>query len=259
MATNRTYPFPRRWSEMSLDTRLFFAFHFCIILMFAAGGALSVPLEIAIAASLATIVAVVSVAHRLRKGWRWRGAGLKQVLLAAGGLALAGLMFTVVAQFAAINDPRFLPWFIALAGISIFNALISLRLVRPFEADFVADVHADATTDQPQTASPDIVVSSRGTSNRLRNAFAGALTAYGIVSFLVLVWLYIQWVQSAPTQPTQALVYQHNANGSYVYFSAFQVTTCVMMFLTSGPLALAGMLIAPKKNVQNSGGWFAAH
>jgi hypothetical protein len=243
---------------MSFDTRLFFAFHFCIILMFAAGGALSVPLEVAIAASLVTIVLVASVVHRFREGWRWRGAGLKQVLGAAGGAALVGLMFVAVGQFGSFADPHLLPWFIALTGIGVFNALVSLRLVRPSEEEFLADVRGSPATDQKEAARPEIAVSSPSTTNLLRNALTGALTAYGFVSFFVFIWLDIQWVHLAPTQPTQGLVYVHNEHGSYAYFSAFQATTCALMFWTSIPLAFVGMFIAPKKNVQKTVRWFAA-
>ena len=80
MATEETHPFPRRWSEMSFDTKLFFAFHFCIFAMFVVGGALSTSLEVSIALGLAAVAVVASLFYRYREEWRWRGAGLRQVL-----------------------------------------------------------------------------------------------------------------------------------------------------------------------------------
>lgn len=260
MPPEETHPFPRRWSEMSFDTKLFFAFHFCVIVMFALGGALSVPLEVGLAVGLATVALVASMLYRHRKGWRWRGAGLKQVLGAIGGIALVGLMFFAVGQFGAYTDPHLLPWFIAGTGIATFNALVSLRLVRASDAEFLADVRGNPALGLDGETKTQNAAPKPRRENVARNAIAGALTAYGFVSFFIFIWLDIQWVHLAPQQavPAQGLVYMHNEHGSYVYFSAFQATTCALMFWTSIPLAFLGVFIAPKKNVQKAVRWYAA-
>jgi hypothetical protein len=258
MSNEQTYPFPRRWSEMSFDTKLFFAFHVCIMVMFVLGGALTVSLEIAIALGLSTIALIASVLYRYREGWRWRGVGLKQALGAIGGIALVGLMFVAVGQFGSYTNPHILPWFIACVGIGTFNAPASLRLVQPSETEFAANVRGNLALTQTEAAHPAIAEPAPRAVNLQRNTVAGVLAAYGFVSFFVFIWLDFQWVHLAPTQPTQNLVYVHNEHGSYVYFSAFQATTCALMFWTSIPLAFVGMFVAPKKNVQKTVRWYAA-
>ena len=169
-------------------------------------------------------------------------------------------MFVAVGQFGAHTNPRLLPWFIAGTGIATFNALVSLRLVRPSKSEFLADVRSNPTTVENETSNPPSVTPRPTAQNVIRNAIAGALTGYGFISFFVFTWLDIQWVHLAPSQPDPAhgLLYVHNEHGSYVYFSAFQATTCAPMFWTSIPLAFVGMFVAPKKNVQTTARWYAA-
>jgi hypothetical protein len=68
------------------------------------------------------------------------------------------------------------------------------------------------------------------------------------------------WIKLAPTQPNPALglLYTHNEHGAYAYFSAFQATTCGLLFATSIPLAIVGGLIAPKKNITGIAKMFGA-
>lgn len=86
----------------------------------------------------------------------------------------------------------------------------------------------------------------------LRNFVAGFLEGYGLVSFLCLMFLQRHWEILAPKAPNVnlGLIYQNNEHGSYTYFSAFQATTCALMFMTSIPLAMLGIGIAPKKNLK---------
>jgi hypothetical protein len=260
MATEEPHPFPRRWAEMSFDTKLFFAFHCCILLMFMVGGALSTSIELSVALGLASVAVVASLVHRYREAWHWRGAGFRQVLGAIGGIALIGLMFLAVGQFGAYTNPHLLPWFIAGTGIAAFNALVSLRLVRRSQAEFVADVQWNPTVNQQVASSSSSAAPKPTALNVVRNAAAGALTGYGFISFFIFIWLDIQWTHLAPMQPDAAhgLLYVHNEHGSYVYFSAFQATTCALMFWTSIPLAFVGMFVAPKKNVHTTARWYAA-
>ena len=260
MNTEETDRFPRSWSEMSFDAKLFFAFYFCIFVMFVSGGALSASTEVSIALGLATIAIVASLFHRYRKGWRWRGAGLKQALGALGGVALAGLMFVAVGQFGTYADSRLLSWFIAGTGIAGFNALVSLRLVRASEAEFLADARWNTVLNCDNGRNLPSVAPRPRAINVVRNAIAGALTAYGFVSFCIFFWLDERWIHLAPSQavPAQGLIYMHNEHGSYVYFSAFQATACALIFGTSIPLAFIGVLVAPKKNVQKAVRWYAA-
>ena len=96
--------------------------------------------------------------------------------------------------------------------------------------------------------------------NAARNIIAGILAGYGVVSFICFLYLDQTWAYAAPHEPngTLGLLYLHNNHGDYTYFSAFQATTCRLMFATSIPLAFVGVLIAPKKNVAGTVRWYAA-
>src|ERR1700722_11034139 len=91
---------------------------------------------------------------------------------------------------------------------------------------------------------------SRPWLNTARNVIAWLLVGYGFASFFCFIALVLMWSKKAPSQPNEVLglIYRHNEHGSYTYFSAFQATTCWLMFTTSIPLAIAGIFIAPRKN-----------
>jgi hypothetical protein len=82
-----------------------------------------------------------------------------------------------------------------------------------------------------------------------RSVIAGLFVGYGFVSFAYFMVLDQFWVRAAPRQPNPAfgLIFPHNEHGSYTYFSQFQTTTCALMFATSVPLGMLGILLAPKK------------
>lgn len=93
-------------------------------------------------------------------------------------------------------------------------------------------------------------------NNVSRNFTAGFLAAYGLVSFFCFMFLEQKWRDLAPKAPNAVLgfIYQHNNHGSYTYFSAFQTTTCALLFMTSIPVCFAAIDFAPKKNLKFSSG-----
>jgi hypothetical protein len=92
----------------------------------------------------------------------------------------------------------------------------------------------------------------------LKNLMAGFLAAYGIISFFCFIFLERTWTVVAPKAPNvmHGYIYQHNNHGSYTYFSAFQATTCALMFMTSIPLCAIGIAMAPKNNLRFSSSKF---
>lgn len=88
----------------------------------------------------------------------------------------------------------------------------------------------------------------------LKNLIAGFLTAYGNISFFCFIFFERMWTAVTPKAPNVILgyIYLHNNHGSYTYFSAFQATTCALMFMTSIPLCAVAIAIAPKKNLKFS-------
>ncbi len=86
--------------------------------------------------------------------------------------------------------------------------------------------------------------------NAARNLAGGFLAAYGWVSFFCFMVLDLTWTSAAPAEPNPALglIYRNNNHGSYTYLSAFQATTCALMFETSIPLFFVALTILPKRN-----------
>jgi hypothetical protein len=87
-------------------------------------------------------------------------------------------------------------------------------------------------------------------TNITRNAIGTFLFAYGFVAFFCFIYLSQHWNQFAPDAPDPAhgLLYPHNEKGRITYFSAFQGTACSLLFSTSLPLGMIGILICPRKN-----------
>src|SRR5437660_7020173 len=75
------------WKEMSLDFKLMFVYHGCMMVLFIAGQSLSVRQEILITSSLVTVLAVITIRHRRVTSWRWPGVRPRDALFAIGGAA----------------------------------------------------------------------------------------------------------------------------------------------------------------------------
>lgn len=95
-------------------------------------------------------------------------------------------------------------------------------------------------------------------ANSTRNIVAGLLGAYGFISFWCFLFLEQKWAATAPTAPNPSLglIYRHNDHGVYTYFSAFQATTCAVMFMTCIPVFMIAVAVTPKVNVVTKVRWF---
>lgn len=82
------------------------------------------------------------------------------------------------------------------------------------------------------------------------NAISGFMAAYGWVSFFCFFYLVISWAGVAPHEPDPArgLIFPHNEHGSITYFSAFQGTSCALLFGTSPLLFMIAVWLSPKKD-----------
>jgi len=89
-------------------------------------------------------------------------------------------------------------------------------------------------------------------ANIIRNSISGVLAGYGFASFFCFVVLQSRWFELAPRYPNLALglYLQHNEHGGIVYFSAFQSTSCALLFATSVSLGFLSVFIIPKKNLR---------
>lgn len=147
--------YPRQWKDMSLEFKLMFVYHGCMMVLFITAGAFTLRQELTFTVALVFVLTSVSIRNRRSAGWRWQGLRTKNLLAAAGGIALMGLFLYAATPLFPPSNPRFLPWFLAGFGIGTFNVLQALRLVHSSEAAFLADCHEpDAQIEQATQAEP---------------------------------------------------------------------------------------------------------
>jgi hypothetical protein len=121
--------YPRQWKDMSLEFKLMFVYHGCMMALFITGGAFTLRQELTFASVLVFVLTSVSIKHRRSAGWRWQGLQTKNLLIAAGGIALMGVFLYAATPLFPPSNPRALPWYLAGFGIVAFNVLHALRLV----------------------------------------------------------------------------------------------------------------------------------
>jgi hypothetical protein len=133
--------YPRKWKDMSLEFKLGFVYHGCMMFLFVAGGAFSVWQEVSLTIVILAVLASLSVRHRRSAGWRWQGAKPQNWLMAIGVVVLTGVFLYAATPMFPPSNPRFLPWYLAGLGIGMFNILDVLRLANLSEAAFLANCH----------------------------------------------------------------------------------------------------------------------
>jgi hypothetical protein len=171
---------PKQWKDFSLEFKLMFVYHGCMMVLLVTGVAFSSRQEVIFAVVLLSVFLSLSVRHRRSAGWHWQGVKTRNLFIAAAGVILmAGFLYAATPWFPPSN-PRFLPWFLAAFGIGAFNVLQTLRLVYPSEAAFLADCHEPGV----QIEEAPSVKSIESTEPRWHRA---AKSAYRALFFIV--WL----------------------------------------------------------------------
>ena len=96
--------------------------------------------------------------------------------------------------------------------------------------------------------------------NTWLNFVGGFLFGYGFVAFFCFFYIDTHWAHLAPVNadPAHGFIFPHNEHGSITYFSAFQATSCYLLFLTSIPISFLGGFITPKKNIKYMKGRLSA-
>ncbi len=152
-ATSANYP--QKWRDMSLDFRLMFVSHGCMMLLFMAGQALSTTWELSIVTCLAAVLVSISMRHRHEMNWRWRGARAKNVLAALGGAILMAFFLFAGTPLFPPSDRRFLPWYLAGGGIAVFGVLAALKLVVFSKDEFVKECEGPTSLGVPKSATDE--------------------------------------------------------------------------------------------------------
>src|ERR1700682_4195235 len=133
--------YPKQWKYMSLELKLLFVYHGCMMVLFLIGEAFSTRQELAFATVLLFLLISLSIRHRRSTGWRWQGVKPNDLLMAVGGVALIGIFLYVAIPTLSPSNPRCLPWYLAGFGIGMFNVLRTLRLVDSSESAFLGNCH----------------------------------------------------------------------------------------------------------------------
>jgi amino acid transporter len=134
--------YPKKWWEMSLDFKLMFVYHGCMMALFLAGQNLTVRQEVTLTGFLFTVLCAISLRHRRTKNWHRPPLRARDVAGALFATAvIAFFLFSATPLFPPL-DHRALPWYFAGLGIGGFAILQSLRVVEASEADFLSHCRA---------------------------------------------------------------------------------------------------------------------
>jgi hypothetical protein len=141
---------------MSLDYKLMFGSHLAIMIMFMVGSALTLPVEGAIEVALLTSIGLVLAWRRSVDGWRWAGAGPRQLLNALSMAAVVVVFLGSALLASPPNSQQMLPWYLAGGNIGLFLVLMSLRVVRPSRSLYEKDCgEPDGETAPPAEPTTD--------------------------------------------------------------------------------------------------------
>ncbi|MGB7308131.1 MAG: hypothetical protein WBC67_03605 [Candidatus Acidiferrales bacterium] len=177
--------YPRKWGDYSLDFRLMFIYHGCMMVLFVAGQSLSAKSEILIAAFAAAVLVSVSVRHRREMNWHWRGANAKNVLAGLGGMVLTGVFLFAGSPLFPPSDHRFLPWYLAGIGIAVFGVLGALNVVGFSKAEFLKECQQPGTSASSTTAPRIVAPMGTGAAEPSWKRIVRA----AFMVFFFLVWL----------------------------------------------------------------------
>jgi hypothetical protein len=214
--------YPKKWNEMSLEFKLMFVYHGCMMVLFMTGGAFSIRQEIAFTIVLASLLTAISIRHRRSANWRWPGAKPKNVAAAIGGVILMGVFLYAATPLFPPSNPRSLPWYLAGLGIGIFNVLHALRLVQTSEAAFLAECHEPGNQTEPATPAEP---TDRQWHRITRAAYGAAFFAVwlGFLAFFYYSGVAFRDGSPAPTPTKTEPMTQH---GKTVYITPAQKGLC---------------------------------
>lgn len=146
------------FAEMSLDARLAYGFHLCMVLLFFGGGTLlaetmqpqrAVGIEIAIAIVLACLLIGVSVMNRRVYGWRWPGARMTDAISAVAlSMLMAAFLFAVTPLFPP-TTPTALPWYLGGLAFALWSMLQALHVVAYDQTAFEAACRGERAQPPP--------------------------------------------------------------------------------------------------------------
>ncbi|WP_444915939.1 hypothetical protein [Microbulbifer sp. TRSA007] len=151
--------------NVSLDFKLMFVYHIAMMVLFATRVVDDSSAQASFALVLGLVLVLISTIHKFRAQWKWPGLGIFGVPSALMGvifvyafLAFAAYSINPEAEVPSLHEvnyfdliseswviikqvaslPALTPWFLAGAGIGVFNLLSSLKLVATKKSEFEA-------------------------------------------------------------------------------------------------------------------------
>ncbi len=139
MVSSGIKKYPKDWQECSFDVKGLLAYELCMVVLMIARGAVGAGLELAIAGLALLIITILSAVHRKKSRWHWPGASLKNAVEAIVVIVFMGCFGFLATRFFPPTNARWLPWYLALGGLTLLHALGCLRVVYYSEAEFLRD------------------------------------------------------------------------------------------------------------------------
>jgi hypothetical protein len=135
--TSRSHNTRTQWKDLSLDCKLMFVYHGCMMAMFMTG-LFRARTQLAFTGILAAVLVSLSLRNRRAYNWEWPGAGAKEVVAALGVLILCALFDLSAIPSFPPSDPRFLPWHLAGLGLAAFGFLAALKVIQTTQVEFLS-------------------------------------------------------------------------------------------------------------------------
>jgi ABC-type Na+ efflux pump permease subunit len=92
--------------------------------------------EVLIASATLFGAVALSMRHRRKQGWHWRGTGMHEVFWALGACLVIAFVMEAAQPGRSPFNPRFFPWFAAAGFILVFAVLNGLGVVSQSEKEF---------------------------------------------------------------------------------------------------------------------------
>ncbi len=209
---------PKHWKDFSLELKLMFVYHGCMMVLFLTGSAFLARQELIFAGLLLSVLVSLSVRHRVSAGWRWQGVRTKQLFMAVAGIALIGVFLYSATAWFPPSNPRFLPWFLAGFGIGAFNVMQALGLVYPSEAAFLADCREPDGQIKEATNTESIQPTEPGWHKAVRSAYS-VLFFIICLGFMGFFYYSGSTFRSGSPVPTPAQMEPVTDHGKTVYIT----------------------------------------
>ena len=151
---------PAAKGSMSFEMKLLLAYHFTMMVLFAAGESMPRALQRGIAGGFLGGSGAALGVPRAVHGGRWPRIGPGRVLATFGQLAVGGFFLWAVAGRSGFAvSPRYFPWLAAGVGIVLYGALAALGLVYRSREAFLA--HCGSSPVEGADAAPGLVAWKR--------------------------------------------------------------------------------------------------